>query len=57
MNKVTIEIYEFLKSKGYIDKDIGFKSIELRLDVEKLPVIKIEYDLMERNIKAIGEGA
>ena len=57
MNKETIEIYEFLKSKGYVDKDIGFKSIELRLDVEKLPVIKIEYDLMERNIKAIGEGA
>lgn len=55
MNEETMAIYEFLKSKGYVDEDLGFKEIELKISTDGLPEIKVTYDLIQSNIKEVTE--
>lgn len=46
MNDETIKILEFLQDNGYVDKNLPLKSLELRLDVDSLPNIKVEYEVI-----------
>ena len=49
MDNDTIKIYEFLKDNGYIDKEIAFAQIEIKITTDDVPEIKATYPIIETN--------
>lgn len=45
MSQETIDFYNFLVDKGYIDENLNIKSVEIKLTTEGLPLINVEYHL------------